>query len=94
MPAASIIAPVAAALRWALAVRDRILGFVFAACAVVIGWARVAAHVHHLQDVAAGLALGGVAAILAALLAPFVISRTPSGIAMGHKDRTSRTLQR
>ena len=33
--------------------------------AAVVAWARVAAHVHHAQDVLAGLAIGAVAAVLA-----------------------------
>lgn len=45
--------------------RHRWLGIPFVAAGVVIAWARVAAHVHHLQDVAAGLLLGGLAAVLA-----------------------------
>ena len=49
-------------------VRHRLLGLLFIAAAVAIAWARVAAHVHHLQDVLAGLLLGGLAAVLASLL--------------------------
>jgi membrane-associated phospholipid phosphatase len=57
---------VAAGLLTALiAWRHRVVGLVFAVCAVLIAWARVAAHVHHLQDVAAGLALGVLAGAVA-----------------------------
>jgi membrane-associated phospholipid phosphatase len=42
----------------------RVLGAVVAGCAAAIAWARVAAHVHHLQDVVAGLAIGAVAGLL------------------------------
>lgn len=43
----------------------RILGAVVAVGAALVAWARVAAHVHHGQDVVAGLAIGVVAAVLA-----------------------------
>lgn len=52
----------AALIAGLVAARHRVLGVVFAAGAVVIAWARVAAHVHHLQDVVAGLLLGVLAA--------------------------------
>jgi undecaprenyl-diphosphatase len=45
--------------------RHRIVGLVLAAAAIAIAWARVAAHVHHLQDVVAGLLLGSIAAAIA-----------------------------
>lgn len=54
--------------------RHRLLGLVFVGVAVVIAWARVAAHVHHLQDVAAGLFLGGFAAVVAYVLVARVIA--------------------
>jgi membrane-associated phospholipid phosphatase len=41
------------------------LGATFVVAAVLVGWARVAAHVHHLQDVLAGLLLGALAAAIA-----------------------------
>jgi membrane-associated phospholipid phosphatase len=43
----------------------RVLGAVVAVGAVLIAAARVAAHVHHVQDVVAGLAIGVAAAVLA-----------------------------
>jgi membrane-associated phospholipid phosphatase len=43
----------------------RLLGVLVGVGAVLVGWARVAAHVHHAQDVVAGLSLGLVAAALA-----------------------------
>lgn len=54
--------------------RHRLLGLAFVAAAVVIAWARVAAHVHHLQDVAAGLLLGGLAAVLAYVIVTRLIA--------------------
>lgn len=48
--------------------RHRLLGVLFVAAAVAIAWARVAAHVHHLQDVVAGLLLGALAAVLAVVI--------------------------
>ncbi|HEX8092407.1 phosphatase PAP2 family protein, partial [Jatrophihabitans sp.] len=48
--------------------RHRLTGVVLAAAAVVLAAARVAAHVHHLQDVLAGLTLGALAGWLATVL--------------------------
>lgn len=48
-----------------IALRHRWYGAAMAIGAVAIAAARVAAHVHHVQDVAAGLALGAVAALVA-----------------------------
>lgn len=55
--------------------RHRLVGLLFVAAAVAIAWARVAAHVHHLQDVVAGLLLGGLAAVLASLIVTALLSR-------------------
>jgi undecaprenyl-diphosphatase len=56
----------AAGLLTALVLRyKRTLGLVAAAGAVLIAWARVAAHVHHGQDVIAGLAIGAASGVLA-----------------------------
>jgi undecaprenyl-diphosphatase len=41
-----------------------LLGALAGVAAVAIAWARVAAHVHHLQDVVAGLAIGAVAGVV------------------------------
>ena len=46
-----------------------------AAGAVAIAWARVAAHVHHAQDVVAGLLIGLAAGALAAWLVQLLIRR-------------------
>jgi undecaprenyl-diphosphatase len=55
----------AAGLLTALVFRyRRWLGVLVAAGAVAIAWARVAAHVHHAQDVIAGLGIGLVAGVL------------------------------
>ena len=43
----------------------RLIGVVVAAGAALIAWSRVAAHVHHLQDVVAGLLIGAAAGALA-----------------------------
>jgi undecaprenyl-diphosphatase len=59
----------AAALLAALVFRhQRGVGALLAVGAVLVAVARVAAHVHHGQDVAAGLAIGLLAAFLAGLL--------------------------
>jgi membrane-associated phospholipid phosphatase len=56
----------AAGLLTALVFRyRRALGVLVGGGAVLIAWARVAAHVHHAQDVVAGLALGLAAGALA-----------------------------
>jgi undecaprenyl-diphosphatase len=44
------------------------IGYVLLAVTVAIGASRVAAHVHHTQDIVAGLLLGGLAAVVALLL--------------------------
>src|SRR3954451_8156713 len=61
----SLAAGLIATLAW---LRHRLLGLSFVAAALAIAWARVAAHVHHLQDVASGLLVGALAAVLASLL--------------------------
>jgi len=55
--------------------RHRLVGIAFVAAAIAIAWARVAAHVHHLQDVVAGLLLGGLAAVLAWLIVSLLLGR-------------------
>ena len=46
----------------------RTIGAVMAVLAFAIGFARVAAHVHHTQDIVAGLIVGYLAALLALIL--------------------------
>ncbi|MFN2560406.1 MAG: phosphatase PAP2 family protein [Jatrophihabitans sp.] len=58
--------------------RDRLVGAFLWLIAIGVGAARMAAHVHHLQDVAAGLALGAVAAVLATALVQAAASRIPA----------------
>ena len=59
-------------------VRHRLIGLAFSAAAIAIAWARVAAHVHHLQDVVAGLILGALAAALAiAIVGPLLRRLSP-----------------
>lgn len=55
--------------------RHRLIGLLLAACAAAIAWSRVAAHVHHLQDVLTGLALGAAAAVIATLAVGWVLAR-------------------
>jgi undecaprenyl-diphosphatase len=56
----------AAGLLTVLVVRyQRVVGALVGIGAVLIAWARVAAHVHHAQDVVAGLLIGAVAGALA-----------------------------
>lgn len=49
-------------------------GAVLAVGALTVAWSRVAAHVHHVQDVVAGLIIGPVGAWLGTLLAAALIS--------------------
>lgn len=72
----SLAAGLIATLVW---LRHRLLGLAFIAGAAAIAWARVAAHVHHLQDVAAGLLLGALAAVLAALLVAPLLAKFGRG---------------
>lgn len=58
--------------------RDRLIGALLWVLAIGVGLARVAAHVHHLQDIAAGLAIGAVAAVLATVLVRAAASRIPA----------------
>jgi undecaprenyl-diphosphatase len=85
---------IAAGLMAALVlVRQRLIGLAFAAAAAAIAWARVAAHVHHLQDVVAGLLLGGLAAVVAiALAGPLVRWAARSPITRGRLE--TETAQR
>jgi undecaprenyl-diphosphatase len=75
----------------ALVIRyKRWLGAVVAAGAVAVAWARVAAHVHHGQDVIAGLGIGLVAGALAVWLVHLLISRLERrGMQMGVRARTT-----
>jgi undecaprenyl-diphosphatase len=64
--AAGLLAVLVLRWRW-------LVGIVVAVGAAVVAWGRVAAHVHHAQDVAAGLAIGAVAAGLAIWLVGWVV---------------------
>lgn len=55
--------------------RRHLVGVLFAVAAGLIAWSRVAAHVHHLQDVATGLALGAAAAVIATLAVGWLLAR-------------------
>jgi membrane-associated phospholipid phosphatase len=68
-----------AALVW---FRHRRLGMLFGIGAVLLAAARVAAHVHHVQDVVAGLAFGAIAAAVATLAVDYALSRRRQPAAM------------
>jgi membrane-associated phospholipid phosphatase len=71
----------AAGLLTALVLRYRRgLGVVVGIGAVLVAAARVAAHVHHLQDVAAGLLIGLAAGGVAILLTSVVAARLPGSV--------------
>jgi membrane-associated phospholipid phosphatase len=61
---------IAALVLW----RNRAWGAVFAVAAACVAAARVASHVHHVQDVVAGLALGVLAAAIGIWLAAIVMA--------------------
>jgi undecaprenyl-diphosphatase len=61
-----------------IALRDRLLGAALGVCAIVVAAARVAAHIHHVQDVVAGLALGVLAALIATALLKVIARRVPA----------------
>jgi membrane-associated phospholipid phosphatase len=68
----------AAGLLTALVLRHRrTLGVVVGVGALLVAAARVAAHVHHVQDVVAGLLLGLAAAIVAVLATRVLAARVP-----------------
>lgn len=69
--------------------RHRWYGAVLAVLAVVVAGARMAAHVHHAQDVVAGLLIGGLAAWLGIVIAEFVIDR----IAARPSSRPGRVMK-
>lgn len=55
--------------------RRWLIGLGLAGCAVAVGAARVAAHVHHVQDIVAGLLIGAAAAAIALVLVALLSSR-------------------
>jgi undecaprenyl-diphosphatase len=62
----------------------RALGLIVAAGALLIAWARVAAHVHHAQDVVAGLVLGiGLGALAIWLVSLLATALDRRGVAAG-----------
>jgi membrane-associated phospholipid phosphatase len=74
-------------LRW-----RRPAGVLVAAGAVVVAWSRVAAHVHHAQDVVAGLLIGAAAGTLAVWLVARLIDaagRRASAVAVTTADRAA-----
>jgi membrane-associated phospholipid phosphatase len=52
----------------------RVVGALVAVGAVVVAWARVAAHVHHAQDVVAGLGIGVLAGLAGIWLAGMLLA--------------------
>jgi len=75
-------------------VRSRLWGVVFALAAFCVAAARAAAHVHHVQDVIAGLILGGIAAAIgyyaAGALLTFLQSRTTLPLVQGRPKEPAR----
>jgi membrane-associated phospholipid phosphatase len=70
----------AAGLLTALVLRyRRWLGILVGIGAVLVAAARVAAHVHHVQDVVAGLLLGFVAGVIGLLVAELAAARLAAG---------------
>jgi membrane-associated phospholipid phosphatase len=56
----------------------RLLGVLVGAGAALVAWARVAAHVHHAQDVLAGLAIGLAAGVMAIWLVHLLLDQLHS----------------
>jgi undecaprenyl-diphosphatase len=81
----------AAGLLTALVLRyKRWWGVAVGVGAVLIAWARVAAHVHHLQDVAAGLVIGLAAGALAAWLVGLLVGLLENrGVHLGTRALTT-----
>jgi undecaprenyl-diphosphatase len=75
-------------------IRSRLAGAVFALAAFCVAAARVAAHVHHVQDVVAGLILGGIAAVIGYYAAGAVLailqSRTTLPLAQARPREPAR----
>lgn len=68
----------ATAVAAVVAVHRRVLGAVLLVVALLIGASRVAANVHHWQDIAAGFVIGLVAAALGVLVWSLVSHRLPA----------------
>lgn len=64
----------AALLATVVARHRRVVGALLAVGAGVVAWARVAAHVHHAQDVVAGLGIGVVAGLAGIWLAGLLLA--------------------
>ena len=71
----------AAAVALLVMMYRRLLGAVLLAASVLVGVARVAAHVHHAQDIVAALAIAVVAVATAALLWRWIRPRLPRRLA-------------
>ncbi|WP_029136472.1 phosphatase PAP2 family protein [Nakamurella lactea] len=85
----SAAAGLIAVLIW---LRHRWYGTLLGVVALVLGAARVAAHVHHVQDIVAGLLIGGVAAWLGSLAAAALIGRLARSRADGTRGRLATLL--
>lgn len=60
--------------------RSRLYGALFALAAFCVAASRVAAHVHHVQDVAGGLVLGAIAAVIGYYVTAAVLGRLPGRV--------------
>lgn len=86
---------IAAALIATLVIwRHRLIGTLLALAAIGIAWARVAAHVHHLEDVLAGLGLGVLAGLLAILVVPRLVEPLTRRTARPPAERRMNTMLR
>lgn len=72
----------------------RSLGLAFIAGAVAFAWARIAAHVRHLQDVAAGALFGALVAVLASLLVAPLLIRLASSTQSAPRSPAEQGSQR
>lgn len=86
--AAGLLAVLVLRWRW-------LVGIVVAVAAAVVAWARVAAHVHHAQDVLGGLVIGAIAAGLAIWLVGWVLDvLRRRGMFSGYGARTTADRDR
>ncbi len=72
---------IAATVSLLVMARRRVLGVVLLAASVLIGVARVAAHVHHVQDIVASIVIAVLAVALSLLALRWVEPRLPSRLA-------------
>lgn len=64
----------AALIATLILLRNRLYGLLFWLAAIAVGVARVAAHVHHVQDIIGGFVIGIVSAVVASLIVGWALT--------------------